>query len=163
MRRAPIVIMSTAVGLGGVLGFKAREPAPAHRAAATAGPSTPASSAKAKVTTTSTGSGPSSATKTATGDSIPTQYGNAQVCVTVSGGKIAKIVALQLQGNDPKSVQISSYAEPILQQSALAKQTAAVDVVSGASYTSASYEASLQSALDRLGFKAADGSRASVN
>ena len=162
MRRAPIVIMSTAVGLGGVLGFKAREPAPAQRAAATAGPSTTASSAKA-TTKTRTGSGASSGTKTATGDSIPTQYGNAQVRATVSGGQITKIVALQLQGNDPKSVQISSYAEPILQQSALAKQTAAVDVVSGASYTSASYEASLQSALDRLGFKAADGSRATVS
>jgi hypothetical protein len=33
-------------------------------------------------------------------------------------------------------------------------------MVSGATYTSASYEASLQSALDKLGFKAPDGSRA---
>jgi Na+-transporting NADH:ubiquinone oxidoreductase subunit NqrC len=65
-----------------------------------------------------------------------------------------------LQGNDPKSVQISSSAEPILRQEARARQTAAVDAVSGATITSASYEASLQSALDKLGFTAADGSRA---
>jgi FMN-binding domain len=58
-------------------------------------------------------------------------------------------------------VQISSGAEPALRESALAKQSAAIDAVSGATITSASYEASLQSALDQLGFKAADGSRGS--
>ena len=79
--------------------------------------------------------------------------------MTVADGRITRIEAVQLQGDDPKSVQISSYAEPLLRQSALAKQSAAVDAVSGATYTSASYEASLQSALDKLGFKAADGSR----
>ena len=73
-----------------------------------------------------------------------------------------KIEALQLQGNDPHSVQISSSAEPILQQEALAQQTAAVDAVSGATFTSASYTQSLQSALDKLGFKAADGSVATL-
>ena len=82
----------------------------------------------------------------------PTQYGNAQVRVTVSGGKITKIEALQLQGNDPKSVAISSYAEPLLRASALSKQSADIDMVSGATYTSESYQASLQSALDKLGF-----------
>ena len=66
-----------------------------------------------------------------------------------------------MQGADPKSMQISSGAEPYLRQSALTKQTAVIDAVSGATITSASYEASLQSALDKLGFKAADGSRGS--
>jgi uncharacterized protein with FMN-binding domain len=78
------------------------------------------------------------------------------VRVTVKNGKIIKIDALELQGNDPRSVQISSAAAPILQQEALTQQTAGVDVVSGATYTSASYTQSLQSALDKLGFKAAD-------
>src|SRR4051794_41793418 len=72
---------------------------------------------------------------------------------------IPGVEALQLQGNDPKSVQISGNAEPLLRQSALQKQSAAIDAVSGATITSASYEASLQSALDKAGFKAADGSR----
>jgi uncharacterized protein with FMN-binding domain len=84
------------------------------------------------------------------------------VRVTVADGKITKIEALQLQGNDPKSVQISGYAEPLLRQSALAKQSANVDAVSGATFTTVSYEQSLQSALDKLGFKAADGSRATA-
>jgi uncharacterized protein with FMN-binding domain len=99
---------------------------------------------------------------TATGDAIDTQYGSAQVRVTVKNGKIVTIEALQLQSNDPHSQQISSSAEPILQQEALTKQSADVDAVSGATYTSASYTQSLQSALDKLGFKASDGSVATL-
>jgi uncharacterized protein with FMN-binding domain len=82
--------------------------------------------------------------------------------VTIKNGKIVAIDALQLQGNDPRSVQISSSAAPILQQEALTAQTAAVDAVSGATYTSASYTQSLQSALGKLGFKAPDGSVATL-
>ena len=89
----------------------------------------------------------------ATGTAIDTQYGAAQVRVTVQNGKIVKLEALQLQGNDPRSLQISSSAAPILKQEALTKQSADIDAVSGASFTSASYTQSLQSALDKLGFK----------
>jgi uncharacterized protein with FMN-binding domain len=158
MRRAPIVLTATAAGLAGVLSFKAREPAlPA--AAAPAASSTPSSGSGSGSGTANGSAGASS--KTATGDAIQTRYGNAQVRVTITGGKITKIEALQLQGNDPKSVQISTSAEPLLRQSALSKQSAAIDAVSGATITSASYEASLQSALDKLGFQAADGTRGS--
>jgi uncharacterized protein with FMN-binding domain len=143
--------------MAGVLSFHAHQPAlPAAKAvtpSSSSGSSSSGTATRAKATT--------SGTKTATGDAISTRYGNAQVRVTISGGKITAIEALQLQGDDPKSVQISSSAEPLLRQSALAKQSAAVDAVSGATITSASYEASLQSALDKLGFKAADGSRGS--
>jgi uncharacterized protein with FMN-binding domain len=154
MRRAPIVLTATAAGLAAVLSFHAREPTlPTAKASATAGASpTPTSAA------TTSGNG----AKTATGDAIDTPYGAAQVRVTVQDGKITQIEALQLQGNDPKSVEISSYAEPLLRQSALTKQSADVDAVSGATFTTASYEQSLQSALDQLGFKATDGSRATL-
>jgi len=80
----------------------------------------------------------------------------------VKDGKIVKLEALQLQSNDPRSVQISSWAAPVLQEEILTKQTAGVDAVSGATITSASYMQSVQSALDKLGFKAADGSRATL-
>jgi uncharacterized protein with FMN-binding domain len=161
MRRAPIVLTATAAGFAAVLSFKAHEPTlPAATASTGTDPAagaTPAAGSSPKPSPSTNGG----ATKVATGDSIPIRYGNAQVRVTVSGGKITKVEALQLQGNDPKSVQISSSAEPFLRQSALTKQTAAIDAVSGATITSASYEASLQSALDKLGFKAADGTRGS--
>jgi uncharacterized protein with FMN-binding domain len=164
MRRSPIVLTATAAGLAAVLSFKAHEPTlPVATASTGASPTpeaspTPGASPSTGASPTATPSA-SSGTKVATGDAIPTRYGNAQVRVTVSGGKITKIEAIQLQGNDPKSVRISSSAEPLLRQSALSKQSAAIDAVSGATFTSASYEASLQSALDKLGFKAADGSR----
>jgi uncharacterized protein with FMN-binding domain len=153
MNRAPIVIGSTVFGTAAVLGFHAH---PAATPVATA-------STTSTTTTTTTPSSGSSGANTALGDPANTRYGVAQVRVTVSGGKIAKVEAVQLQNSDPKSAAISSYAEPILQHNVLSRQTAAVDTVSGATYTSLSYEASLQSALDKVGFKSADGSTASTD
>lgn len=129
---------------------------------------------------TSTGSGSSSSTSsgsssggssssgssaakdgTYTGDAETTRFGTTQVSVTVAGGRITEVATLQLNQADPRSTQISESAAPTLRSEVLAQQTAAVDTVSGATWTSAAYEASLQSALDRAGFTAADGSTAS--
>jgi uncharacterized protein with FMN-binding domain len=164
MKRARIVISATVAGTAAVLGFHAHPVAapvatPPPRAAA----STPSGSSGSTGMGASTGSSGSattssrSGTKNALGDPMSTRYGAAQVRVTVSNGKIVKVQAVQLQNADPKSASISSSAEPILRQSVLAKQTAAVDAVSGATYTSLSYEGSLQSALDKLSFEAPDG------
>jgi uncharacterized protein with FMN-binding domain len=166
MRRAPIVITATIAGTAAVLSFKPREPSlPTASAAATtakAPTTTSQGTTGAGSSSSSTGSSSSPAgTKVVTGDAIATRYGDAQVRVTITDGRITDVQALQLQGNDPKSVQISSSAEPALEASALAKQSAAIDAVSGATITSASYEASLQSALDKAGYKAPDGSRGS--
>jgi uncharacterized protein with FMN-binding domain len=162
MKRAPIVIGSTVFGTAAVLSF--------HAHTATVPVATASTNTKTTTTTTPTTTTPSSGSgsgsggsKSALGDAMQTRYGPAQVRVTVSNGKITKVEVVQLQNGDPKSQAIASYAEPVLQQSVLSKQTAAVDTVSGATYTSLSYEGSLQSALDKLGFKAADGSRASTD
>jgi uncharacterized protein with FMN-binding domain len=161
MRRGPIVIGATVAGTAGVLAFHAQAPTvPTATAAAVA--TTSAATTPTTTSGTSTSSGSSTASGTATGAAIDTQYGAAQVRVTVRNGRIVKLEALQLQGNDPRSVQISGSAAPVLQEEVLAKQTAAVDAVSGATFTSASYMQSVQSALDKLGFKAADGSRATL-
>lgn len=157
MRRSPLVIAGTVAGTAGILAFHA------HTPAVTASSTRPVASATATATATGTPSASgSSGDGTATGAAVDTRYGTAQVRVTVSGGKITKIEALQLQGNEPRSVQISSSAAPVLQEEALSGQTAAIDAVSGATFTSASYAQSLQSALDKLGFKAADGSRTAL-
>jgi uncharacterized protein with FMN-binding domain len=165
MKRAPIVIGSTVFGTAAVLSFHAHT---ATVPVATASSSTKTTTTTAPTTTTPSSSGSGSGagsggSKTALGDAMQTRYGPAQVRVTVSDGKVTKIEAVQLQNGDPKSQAISSYSEPVLQQSVLSKQTAAVDTVSGATYTSLSYEGSLQSALDKLGFKAANGSTASTD
>ena len=167
MRRAPIVISATVFGTAAVLGFHAHGSAtPIPAVATTSSRSSNSSAATTSASRTSsrtTSTSARSATRTATGAAMNTRYGPAQVRVTVSGGKIVKVEAVQLQNFDPKSQAISSYAAPVLQQGVLTRQTAAVDTVSGATYTSLSYEASLQSALDKLGYKAPDGSVASTD
>jgi uncharacterized protein with FMN-binding domain len=148
MKRAPVILAATAAGLGATLGFSPHSKAPTVIAVTTtAAPSSSSSS-----------SASSSSTKSATGDAVSTRYGPVQLKVTVSGGKITKIEAVQLPSNDPKSSQISSYAEPQLSQSALSAQSANIDAVSGATYTSDGYKTALQSALDNAGFQASTAS-----
>jgi uncharacterized protein with FMN-binding domain len=83
-----------------------------------------------------------------TGSPFDVGYGIVQVRVTLVGNRITDITALSLpQGG--RSSDISSYAAPQLRKEALAAQSARIDAVSGASYTSAGYARSLQSALDK--------------
>jgi len=156
MRRAPIVLTATVVGTVAILTFKPRQPAQAVPAASTG-------SSRERVSTRTTGSvsTPRSA-ETVTGPAITTRYGTTQVRVTVSGGRITRVQAIRINEDDPRSYQISVQAVPELGQEVLARQTAAVDSVSGATYTSEAYEASLQAALDRAGYTAPDGSKAST-
>ena len=176
MRRSPIVLAATVAGTAGLLAFHPHTSAVPTATAATAAASAPAGAATSTTASSGGGSGSGSGSSggssssssasavsgTATGASISTQYGPVQVRVTVKDGKITAIQGLVLTGNDPRSAQISSFAEPTLQQEALSKQSAAIDAVSGATFTSAGYAQSLQSALDKLGFKAADGARATL-
>ena len=81
------------------------------------------------------------------GTAVQTPYGTVQVQVTISGGKIADVTALQLPGGNRRSTQIAQYAAPQLRSEVLTAQSANVDTVSGATYTSQGYIASLQAAL----------------
>jgi uncharacterized protein with FMN-binding domain len=147
MRRAPIVIAATVVATAGVLMFRPRESVLAANGA----------DAVSQATVTQTGD-----TTVATGGPIASQFGTTQVKVTIAGGKITDVEAIKINSNEPESIRISNDAIPTLRQEVLTKQTAAVDTVSGATITSQAYEASLQSALDKAGFKTADGSTAAT-
>ena len=154
MKRAPLVLAATAAGLGATLGFSPHSKAPTAVAVSTsATTATPQASSSSSTKTTS-----KTAAKTATGAAVTTRYGPVQLKVTVAGGKITKVEAVQLPASDPKSSEISSYAAPALQQSALSKQSGSVDAVSGATYTSAGYQTALQSALDKAGFQTSTSS-----
>ncbi|MEQ1736512.1 MAG: FMN-binding protein [Rhodoglobus sp.] len=85
------------------------------------------------------------------GSTVNTRFGPVQVQVTVSGGAITDVTALQLTNADGRSVQISNRAAPILRSEVLAAQSARVSTVSGATYTTQGYLKSLQSALDQAG------------
>jgi uncharacterized protein with FMN-binding domain len=171
MRRAPIVITATVVGLIGVLEFHTRPSAisvatiPAAGAAATGpaasapahgGPGTAgASKAKPKTrATTSKASSPStpSSTRTATGPQVNYSWGILSVSVTVAGTKITKVGIASLDdGGNPRSQYIDQNSIPQLEQQAVAAQSANIQGVSGASYTSAGFKQSLQAALQQLG------------
>ncbi len=71
-----------------------------------------------------------------------------QVRIVMTGGRLTDVTAVHLTDSSSRSVSISAYAAPILRREALAAQSARIDTVSGASYTSQGYIQSLQSALD---------------
>ncbi len=74
-------------------------------------------------------------------------YGNVQVAVTVSGGKISNVQFLDYPHDRSTSREINSQAMPYLIQEALQAQNANVDVISGATFTSQAFVESLASAL----------------
>lgn len=100
---------------------------------------------------TGTQSGTTSGSKTIVGASEQTPYGPVQVSVTFTNGKITSVQALQTPGGHGESVRINSYAVPVLNKEAVAANSANIDTVSGATFTSQAYAQSLQSAIDKLG------------
>lgn len=162
------MITATVVGLIGVLEFHARPSAiavatiPAAGAAA-ASPTGSASSqgssgtaasskSKAKAKAKASSPGTPSTTRTATGPQVNYSWGTLSVSVTVAGTKVTKvgIASLDDYGN-PRSQSIDQYSIPELEQQAVAAQSANIQGVSGASYTSAGFKQSLQAALQQLG------------
>jgi uncharacterized protein with FMN-binding domain len=101
-------------------------------------------------TSTDTGSTTSDAV-TIVGSSVQTRYGPVQVSVTFAAGQITDVQALQVPGGHHESVQINARATPILAQEVVAAQSAQIDTVSGATYTSEAYARSVQSAIDQEG------------
>lgn len=99
---------------------------------------------------TSGGSGGSATTvsKTVTGDTIQTRWGPVQVKITIKSGKLTEVTAVQYPTDNPRDQEINSFALPRLRSEALQAQSADIDTVSGATYTSDGYRQSLQSALD---------------
>lgn len=83
-----------------------------------------------------------------TGTVAQTQYGPVQVRVTVTGGQLTDVTALQLPKTEARSLDIDRTAVPTLRQEALKAQSANINAVSGATYTSQGYKTSLQAALD---------------
>lgn len=116
---------------------------------------TPSASASSSASASASSSATSTTTSTTykdgtyTGSVIATRYGNSQVKVVISGGKITDVVVLQRQQVDQKSNQISASAVATLKTKVLAAQSAKVSNISGATYSTQGYLQSLQSALDQ--------------
>lgn len=115
-----------------------------------------ASSAVAGTGTGTTTSGSGTTTTTAasatfTGTAANTRYGPVQVQITVAAGKLTAVDVVEYPTGNGKDQQINSRAVPTLVQETLSAQSASIDMVSGATYTSDGYLQSLQSALDQAG------------
>lgn len=160
MKRVIAAVSLTVAGLAALLGFKTRDASSEAAAPTTTTIGQPAvtttgGGAPAEDTTTTTAAGAATTAAPATvqvdGPVVDTRYGPVQVAVVVADGVLVDIVALQLPSGDRESDQISDYAAPQLEEMALAAQSAEIDVVSGATFTSRAYADSLQGALDSAG------------
>lgn len=93
---------------------------------------------------------PDPATVTVAGSVAQTPYGPVQVAVTFTGTQIADVQTVQAPSG-PQSSQIAARSTPILAQEVVDAQSARIDTVSGATYTSEGYRESVQSAIDARG------------
>jgi uncharacterized protein with FMN-binding domain len=154
MRRVSVTLVATIVGLVLLLQFKIHSTRPTTGGLATLNStSTGVGSSNPRPSPTTTASARrhrrvAAKTRTITGQTVQTQYGPVEVQIVETGGKLTDIKALQLPSRDSRSVEIAANAVPILRNEALQANSARIDVVSGATYTSDGYAQSLQSALD---------------
>jgi len=82
-----------------------------------------------------------------TGPSVDAFYGNVQVKAVISGGKIADVIFLDHPQNRSNSIAINDRAMPYLKSEAIQAQSAQVDIISGATFTSRAFIQSLSGAL----------------
>jgi uncharacterized protein with FMN-binding domain len=155
-KRGAIALVVTALALILLLSFKTPDNTPAVGSVATAprveaspvagAASSPPSSTEAPAATTDG----SAAAQTITGTLVQTRYGDVEVQISVASGTVTDVEAVALPTGG-RSGQISRYVAPILSEEALQAQSSAIDLISGATYTSTAYARSLQSALDQAG------------
>jgi uncharacterized protein with FMN-binding domain len=113
----------------------------------------PATSVRASVPTvapaivTTAATAPATNGQAVAGETAEMKFGPIQVSITVANGQITSVETLQ-QPSDRKSLRINEQALPVLADEVLTGQTAVVQTVSGATYTSGAYKQSLQSAID---------------
>jgi uncharacterized protein with FMN-binding domain len=120
--------------------------APTATTPKTAPPTTAASTTAPSTTAPSTGTCTGT---THTGVAETNKYGVVQVAAIISANKkLCDVQVLSYPSNDRKSLAINQRALPTLRTEALAANSATIAGVTGATITSRSYEASLQSALD---------------
>jgi uncharacterized protein with FMN-binding domain len=159
MRRVILAVTGTIAGLVALLSFKSHVPSVpvAATTGGSAGSSSSSSSSSGGQTTTVPGEFPQGslagklpAGETAVdGEAANTAYGPVQIQLIERSTKIVKVAVLVQPANTLHDIQIGAFAFPKLISETLSAQNGKIDAVSGASYTSAGYIQSLQSALDK--------------
>ncbi len=152
--RATFALIVTVVGLFLLFNFKTPTVATIHPGIVIPTPATPTPTSSSISTPTAppsaaTTPSPSLRNGTYTGQDFPNQYGDVQVSVIISGGRITDVRPLQMPMDRQRSAYITQQAGPLLHDEVLQAQSAQIDGVSGATFTSQSYAQSVQSALDQ--------------
>ncbi|HEX3630810.1 MAG TPA: FMN-binding protein [Candidatus Dormibacteraeota bacterium] len=152
--RAAVAIIATVIGVFLLFSFKtpaqARPKTPsADVAQASPSPGASPSGSPSASATTSPSSSSAYKDGTYTGQDVQNQFGDTQVKITISGGKITDVQAIQLPYDRQRSAEISQFAAPQLHDEVLQAQSAQIDLLSGATFTSDAYAQSVQSALDQ--------------
>ena len=150
----PSAIAVSAIPAAGAAGSSPSGAAASHGTSGATSKSKSKGKSKAGAAATSKASSPvtPSSSRTVVGPRVDYSWGVLSVSVTVSGTKITKVGIASLDdGGNPRSQYIDQNSIPVLEQQALAAQSANIQGVSGASYTSAGFQQSLQAALKQLG------------
>lgn len=156
MKRALAAVVATVAGVIWLITFRvspqqvaAAQPTPEPDA--TSGSPTPEPSASATATPVPTPT-PANHDGTFTGPVEPNFYGDVQVRVTIKGNRITDVQALQLPSDRARSAYISQVAGPLLRTEVIQAQSARIDIISGATYTSEGYAESVAAALKQAHF-----------
>ncbi|MFE9206021.1 FMN-binding protein [Micromonospora sp. NPDC007230] len=159
MRRITLWLLSTVAALVLLFSYRTSTMGPGGASSAVAGGGSdgvvtnPGTATGADGSTGAGSSGGASSGGTVTGSVAQTRWGPVQVRITVSGGKITDVTAVQVPDGNRRDQEINDFAVPVLRQEALAAQSARIDTVSGATVTSDGYRESLQSAIDAAHLK----------
>jgi uncharacterized protein with FMN-binding domain len=145
----PAVAMAGAAAVPVATAVEILSHVPGGRSAAPLQPSAPVAVAPARSSSSSTAApAPSGAPQTYQGPVVSDPFGGVQAMVTVTGKKITD-VAISAPQDNPRSASINQQAVPLLRSETLQAQSAQINTVSGATYTSQAYTQSLQAALDK--------------
>jgi len=146
-----MVVIGTLVGLVAIGSFRA-SPAALSMTATAPAPTSVTAASRTTPTSTKHSTTTPSAVRSQTGSTVNYNYGTLAVSVTVQGKTITNISVPSLNdGGNSYSQSLDSMSIPILTKEAMVAQSANIQSVSGASYTSAGFTQSLQSALTALG------------
>ena len=155
MKRALIATSITLAGVAAIAGYRV---APHSLGAVSAvpptpspsPPSTPSPGAPDATPTASPSPSPAAAVAGSfTGSDFPNRFGDVVVRVVVTNGHITDVQSVQLPSDRARSAYISQVAGPMLRSEVLQAQSANIDIISGATYTSQSYAQSVESALQQ--------------
>jgi uncharacterized protein with FMN-binding domain len=135
MRRAIAALLVTVVAVVALASYKTHPPRRKP-------PQPPAVHARPSPTPT-----PPPGSRTARGPVITTPFSVIQVEATMLKDRLVGVRTVALTGDGPHTQALNARAEPILRREALRAGNAEIDVVSGATYTSESWIASLRSAM----------------